>query len=163
VCQIRQPQAELQGAEVNKWHKEQAIQLEMASCVHFRGIQHDLCGAGVNIRELVGGPDLGWGIRIPCLLKDSGKCEVVCEKRELPTHKQAEATVTENDARFDRTMKAVEAAHKHAKDAGLGTGHGGKGSMLCPLGCGGVLHYTVAAVNGHMHAACEKGCMSWME
>lgn len=140
---------------------EQQIRDEMNGCIHFKGIQHDLCGAGVNMRELVGGDDFGWAMRIPCLLIDSFTCTVTCAFRELPTREQAEATVAKHNLQFERTMKAVEAAHTHAKEKGLGQGRGGYGSLLCPLGCGGMLRYTVASVNGHMYAEC--GCVSWME
>lgn len=64
----------------------------------------------------------------------------------------------------DKFMKAHRAAKDHAKQQGLGRGNGGQGRMPCPAGCGGELRYSVASVNGHMHAACStKGCVSWME
>jgi len=136
----------------------------MGLCIHFRGIQHDLCGAGINIRQLVGGDDFGWGIRIPCLVRDAKTCSVTCESRILPTREQAEATVDECDKLLKRTMLAVTLAHEHAKTNGLGVGHGGMSSLPCLLECGGSLKYSVAGINGHMHARCTtKGCVSWME
>jgi len=141
--------------------KEQKIRAEMESCVHFHGIQHELCKAGINIRQLVGGDAFGWARRIPCL--NSKICTVHCDSRKLPTREQAETAVAEQDQQFEKTMKAVEVAHAHAKANGLGVGNGGRRALPCPLECGGELRYSVAGVNGHMHARCENGCVSWME
>lgn len=144
--------------------REYEILSEMGRCEHFTGIQHDTCKAGVNIRQLVGGPDFGWAARLPCLLADSDKCEVQCEKRSLPTRDEAEAAVNEHDTRLAKTMTAVSAAHADAKNKGLGAGYGGQSCMPCPLECGGALNYSVEACNGHIHAACSTpGCVSWME
>lgn len=142
--------------------REHEIAHEMGTCIHFLGIQHAECKVLVNIRELVGGSDFGWAVRIPCIIKDGSA--VVCDRRELRTREQAEAMVDEHKAQFERSMKAVTAAHAHAKTQGFGVGNGGRGELPCPLGCdGGVIRYSVAGVNGHMHAACTKGCTSWME
>lgn len=66
--------------------------------------------------------------------------------------------------RVGKWMKALRAAKDHAKAAGLGRGNGGRGEMPCPAECGGTLRYSVASVNGHMHAACSSSkCVRWME
>lgn len=143
--------------------REESIQHEMRGCVHFTGIQNTLCKAGVNVRELVGGPDFGWGARLPCLLMDSSACEVLCPSRKLPTREEAEAEVARHEASIERLLKASAAAHEHAINLGLGKGAGGRGELPCPLECDGTLRYSVASYNGHMHAACTKGCISWME
>ena len=143
--------------------REHEILSEMGRCEHFTGIQNETCKAGVNIRKLVGGPDFGWATRLPCLLDDSEKCEVQCEKRSLMTRDEAEAAVNEHDTLLAKTIVAVSVAHADAKNKGLGVGHGGVSGMPCPLECGGALNYSVAC-NGHMHAACSSaGCVSWME
>jgi hypothetical protein len=145
-------------------HHEEYVMSAMGRCVHFKGIQHDLCGAGINIRQLVGGPELGWAARLPCLLMDAEKCTVVCESRKLLTRDEAEAEVSKDRERMKRTLKAVAAAHDDAGRKGFKVGLGGADSMPCPLDCGGRLYYRVASVNGHMHAKCETdGCVSWME
>ncbi len=59
-------------------HEEQVLH-EMSGCAHFTGIQNAVCKAGVNIRELVGGADLGWAARLPCLLMDADKCTTPCD------------------------------------------------------------------------------------
>ena len=144
--------------------REEEIKSEMGRCIHFKGIQNEVCKAGVNVRQLVGGPDFGWGARLPCLLMDAGKCEAECASRKLLTREEAETAVKEPDASLKRTLTAVALAHKHADEQGLGEGNGGASELPCPLECGGTLRYRVASYNGHMHAACStKGCVSWVE
>src|SRR5579864_7564965 len=94
---------------------ERRVQHEMDICVHFTGVQNTACEAGVNLRQLVGGPELGWAARLPCLLMDAEKCAVVCPSRKLPSREEAEAEVRRGDAAVSRTLKAVQAAHADAK------------------------------------------------
>ena len=145
--------------------REREIQHEMGECVFFRGIHRDEpCSAGIDIRALVGGPDLGWAVRLPCFLSHSEKCEVVCDKRQFPTREEAEALVAEAEARVERTMKVMQSAHEDAKAKGFKRGNGGASEMPCPAECGGTLRYRVASLNGHMHAACTtESCVRWME
>lgn len=147
----------------SKYHEEEVLH-EMSRCVHFRGIQCDPCAGGVNMRELVGGPDFGWATRIPCLLMDAENCTVVCDKRKLPTREEAEAKVTRSEERHERVMKVLTGTHEHAKAQGYGRSKGGKDSLPCPSGCGGTVHYSVASLNGHIWGKCTtEGCVSWME
>lgn len=143
--------------------REKLVLEEMGKCEHFNGIQNAVCSAGINIRQLVGGDDFGWARRIPCLLDDAPHCEVQCDKRSLNTRQEAEALIAKYEAKQQRTMQAVRAAHEHAKRQGLGSGNGGKGALPCPLDCGGQLHYSVSSVNGHMWGKCDNGCVAWME
>ena len=41
--------------------------MKAGTCVHFTGIQARECKVGVNYRNHVGGSDLGWGLRMPCI------------------------------------------------------------------------------------------------
>lgn len=144
--------------------RERRIVHEMEGCVHFRGIQHETCTVGINLRQLVGGPDLGWARRIPCLLMDADQCEVTCDSRKLPTREEAEVEVIRSDEQMQKTLAAFRAAREDAKAKGYMVGHGGRDSMACPTKCDGTLHYSVAGVNGHMHGRCTtEGCVSWME
>lgn len=46
---------------------------------------------------------------------------------------------------------------KHGKNRGVA------GEMPCPVD-GGTLRYSIASLNGHIHAACSNsGCVRWME
>lgn len=63
-------------------------------CKHFVGGLDQECSLGINVRALVGGPDLGWGRRKPCA-PNSTLCDkdtmVPCEKYEPPTAEEFEA------------------------------------------------------------------------
>ncbi len=81
----------------------------MASNIHcrhwsnpfVRGRREDACAHGINIRELVGGPDFGWSTRRPCVHGSLHRPSeaVTCEKREPYTKKE---------------IADAEAAHKRA-------------------------------------------------
>jgi hypothetical protein len=64
----------------------------------------------------------------------------------------------------NKGIEVVVAAHEDAKKRGLGKGRGGSGEFPCPA-CGtGTVHYSVASVNGHIHAGCTtEGCIRFME
>ena len=80
------------------------------------------------------------------------------------SREEAERNVDERERAFTAAFAAIRIAKADAKTRGLKRGNGGAGELPCPAQCGGTLHYTVAAYNGHMHAACStKGCGSWME
>src|ERR1051326_3435555 len=146
--------------------REQLIANDLTRCVHFTGTVNETCKAGVNYRAVVGGPDLGWGTRLPChgVFEREGVERVGCEHLHKPTLEEAERRVDESE----RRMAILALAHKAAKDdaraKGFKKGHGGVGELACPICDGGRLRYSVAGYNGHMHAACStKGCASWME
>lgn len=40
--------------------------VDSRTCRHFNGLQNKACRAGVNIREMVGGSEFGWALRMPC-------------------------------------------------------------------------------------------------
>jgi len=101
------------------------------------------------------------------------------QKRSVPSSPQYEAikkilpTISMEDfeldyqkaqERHDEVYKRIYAIGKAVTN--IKAKHGktnAKGTMGCPL-CGGKLHYTVAALNGHVWGACEtKNCLSWME
>lgn len=144
---------------------ELQVKAETMTCRHFNGVQHDCCKAGVNYRGLAGEPALGCMTRIPCLLawEPKGGPMAKCEKRDTFTHAEAEQMIIDREAAFASHMLVFRAAHDDAKARGLKRGHGGQSDMICPI-CGGVLRYSVAGYNGHMHAQCEtEGCVQWME
>ena len=153
------------GADLRKQRdRDLSIKGEQHTCKHFTGIHRDVCKAGVTYRTLVGGPDLGWATRIPCIVSTLTKEPVSCEQREYPTVEEATAEVDAHEAAIERTMQAHRAAHDDAKAKGLKAGHGGAGSCPCPVSEKGRISYAVASYNGHMHARCEtEGCVSWME
>lgn len=151
-------------AEKKTEQKERSILRIMSTCVHFTGIQHDSCKAGVNYHSQFG-DGAGCFANIACTqayprtdvpMKD-------CPKHLLPNREQAEAEEDERAARSKRGFEAMNAAHADAKAKGFGVGNGGASEMKCPLCTDGLLRYSVASCNGHMHAGCTNGCISWME
>lgn len=132
--------------------------MKRGSCKYFNGVQNKVCDAGVNYRELVGGPDAGWCRRMPCHKSDGSS--VVCEKRQDPTASEIAEHRAMIDAAMDR-MKKVFPLISRVKREHKGTSW--KGVEACPV-CGGRLHMTHAATNGHVWGQCEtSGCVSWME
>jgi hypothetical protein len=81
---------------------EEKVQQEMNRCIHFNGVQHDKCEAGVNYHELLGdGP--GCFAHLPCLKDDSGT--VVCPKREFCSRETAETNVNEHEAHIKQFLE----------------------------------------------------------
>lgn len=65
---------------------------------------------------------------------------------------------------IENTLTAMKAAKADAKQNGFRTGAGGASSIGCPSCESGKLSYSVASVNGHMHARCSTpDCVAWME
>lgn len=61
------------------------------------------------------------------------------------------------------SLLAIAAVSEDAKAKGLKKGHGGTGSIECPI-CKGRLNYSVASHNGHIWGACQNPtCVSWMQ
>jgi len=71
--------------------------MRAGTCKHFTGCGiagKEVCSAGVNYREHVGGPDLGWCARLPCLKHENAP---PCEKYEEPTPEEVAAHEAETD------------------------------------------------------------------
>lgn len=148
--------------------KEQLILKAQTGCRHFNGVQHGCCKAGVNYRELIGGPDIGWALKIPChgkqIFSHAKEPIVPCDKFNSMGKEEAERYAELVINRHEITIGAMLAAQKHATSLGLKKGNGGRGEMPCPACKTGTLRYSVASVNGHMHAACsDQTCISWMQ
>lgn len=128
-------------------------------CVHFTGVQHQSCAAGVKYDDVKDTTKRPYAF--PCF-KDDGCTS--CEKRRFPTEDEVNRELEERDASFKRMMAASRAAHDDAENRGLRKGCGGQGSVKCPCCSDGTIHYQVAGYNGHMHARCSTtDCVSWME
>lgn len=132
-------------------------------CSHYRGTVEKTCKAGVDLRELVGGPDLGWATRLPCYdfaeKKPNGPV-VKCERFAEPTSEELAAEEAAIEAACDRMEKAATVVQKIKAD---NRGKNAGGVVECPV-CGGKLHWSHAACNGHVWGKCETdGCLAWME
>lgn len=137
------------------------------TCVHFNGMGLDRkrrCEAGVNYRELVGGPDLGWCTRAPCIKLGGTQRDpaavVPCERYLEPTAEQIAQSKAERAARstqFQLAFPLIERVKRERR------GSNWSGVVECPA-CKGKLHISHARSNGHVHGRCESaGCLHWME
>jgi hypothetical protein len=64
------------------------------------------------------------------------------------------AELLEKHRKAEEVVKAFRVKYK---------GKGGHERVKCPI-CGGSLHLSIAAYNGHVWGVCETvGCLAWME
>lgn len=126
-------------------------------CKHYNGLglfRREPCGAGVDVREMVGGDDCGWIKRTPCQLNNDASFE--CEHRVFPTAAEVEA----KEAEWDRAISRALEARTAIIDAGAKPGT--SGSIDCPA-CGEELNWSMAG-NSHVHARCKSdNCVAFME
>lgn len=83
------------------------------SCVHFRGVQHDTCLAGVSMLSVR--DDSGEGpYRWPCVpsLRPGETCATTCERREFPTAEQ----IAEYEQKIATVMRKLEEGVCHQCD-----------------------------------------------
>lgn len=120
------------------------------TCRHFTGVQNKTCKAGVDYEAVS---------PIPCIDKyRKGDC--TCDKYEEPSQAEIDEWQAFLDERMEMHRKvgpvivAIKREHK---------GKSWQGVVECPC-CGGKLHVSHAAYNGHVHGRCEtEDCISWME
>ena len=89
--------------------RQEKIEKEMNRCVHFTGIGDASCKAGVNYRQMVGGPDYGWATRLPCFRDERKDDTAVCESIQHPTEAEATVTVESNDAAVAEMIRKLYA------------------------------------------------------
>jgi hypothetical protein len=131
------------------------------TCIHYKGGPQAVCAAGVNIREHVGGPDFGWGCRMPCHKRSFSGVDVSekvpCALYLEPTAEQIAAHEEKFMKLTERSVIAVDAIRKDA--AGK---RGVVGKVECPA-CKGILRYGVA-LNNHIKAICStEGCINFIQ
>ncbi len=145
-------------------------------CMHFNGMQHELCKRGVRYDRFKPGK--------PCiqLLHKSARGgtylragEVPAETKPFPgaqakeccpfyaelSAKEVQDERAASDAHLEKTIAAIKVAGawrvrpKPAQDR--------SGTVECPV-CKGKLHLSQSAYNGHVHGKCETAdCVAWME
>lgn len=123
-------------------------------CIHFNGVQCGICHAGVPYSQF-----RLFGKGLPCI-RYPDESPPTCDKRESPTDEVVAKELAEHEAfeaRFSKTLPIIARVKKEHKN------NNWRGIETCPV-CGGKLHLSHAAFNGHVHGRCEtEGCMSWME
>lgn len=150
-------------------------------CVHFNGVQNQCCEAGVNYEEAFGKRDTETQ-RSPCLVewksheridgktvpiwKPWGRPEqqiIPCAKFRLPTAEEIAADEAEFQSHLAR-MRVVFEVVKPWRSWTRKNRVAKQEIIDCPTKCGGKLHLSQAAYNGHVWGRCTTtDCVSWME
>jgi len=126
-------------------------------CKHFRGVQHELCIAGINWRKVTGGDSFGIATRMPCFKKNNSPAK--CSHYVEPTQQEIDREEIEFKKLICRMEKAAPIISNWREKLPIGKSE----IIKCPV-CGGKLHLSQAACNGHIHGRCEtKDCLQWME
>jgi hypothetical protein len=132
----------------------------MSKCKYFNGLSNAACKIGIPYVNVKVSRGEGKGYALPCLLDQ----EAHCSECEIPTEVEADAKIAEHEKRFGGMMTARKAI---VDDCGGPWKKGGDqkhGQLSCPVCTTGVLRYSRAAYNGHIHAQCStKSCVAWME
>lgn len=134
--------------------------MKKGTCVHFNGIHNDTCEIGINYTSLVGGREGGWTRHLPCFESNSNDRHVTCDQYREPTEQELADFEEEIQARLkmlNRVMPLILELKREYKrrDATV--------ARDCPI-CGGKLHMSIAACNGHVWGICDTpGCLSWVE
>jgi hypothetical protein len=143
----------------------------MRDCRHYQGHRDTLCGAGVNLRGLVGGPDLGWVIRLPCtaVLREANAARselpcVYCERFDPLTEAETAAAEEETQALIKdslQRMRLLDPIFATLKQTYRG--QDARGILVCPC-CQGALHWQHSRHNGHVWVRCATpDCVAIME
>ena len=149
------------------------MKMKQGHCVHFTGIGNPCCSIGVNYRKHVGGSQMGWALRLPCILETSASLKTLSEEQRAEVEKKITCAYYR-----EPTAKEIadsEHAHKTAIEKLMLTiplcarikrehkGQSWQGVEECPV-CKGKLHLSHSGVNGHIWGKCEtKGCIKWIE
>ena len=152
--------------------REETIAFEMNYCQHYKpqhgiGNNANWCQAGCDreaVRVQPSMEDKARGVfGQPCLsghlLPDA---TAVCSKWIRRTREMGEARADRIEASI-RAMELVGPVVAQWRSWSKRNRVGKAEVIECPA-CKGRLHLSQAAINGHVHGACEtKGCVSWME
>lgn len=128
-------------------------------CKHFNGIHHATCEQGVSYAEMRRQGEHG---KLPCLRPmQDGEQRDLCPLREEPTAEDLDRQEAMAQA-FLKTLQIVMAALRPIRAEYRG--RDGAGQIPCPLGCGGMLSWSLSGLNGRMHVRCTtQGCIWWKE
>jgi hypothetical protein len=119
-------------------------------CIHFNGIMNDVCRAGViypNTKNL------------QCI-RNGDNWKSSCSKCEMPDEEYIDSIESEINKSIERMEKIDPLVNR------IKTKYKGKdwtGIEICPI-CGGKLHMSHVAYNGHTAGKCETvDCVAWLE
>jgi hypothetical protein len=132
--------------------RDQQIEKYAKKCVHFTGMQHDKCDAGVVYKTITEGRKFN---EFPCF----GECPNLCDKFQAIGIDAAKKYFEEADAQFAAITLARNAiTNKEGGNRSV------TGAVSCPVCKSNLtLRYAIAS-NGHIHASCATpDCVRWME
>lgn len=133
------------------------VKRHMNRCAHFTGIQHGTCAAGISYASMREAKTETTPFRFACFQDEAQG--LVCDAARWPTREEAEARERHVHERYQQINNARKAIIAHA-----GGKRGVRSQLPCPICKTGTLHYSIAGLNGHVHAGCTtKECVSWME
>ena len=129
-------------------------------CVHFNGIQNEVCKVGVKYEDVA-----VHGSGLPCVcIGNRGGESIPCAQRRYPNAEELAARKADIERLSVIGEKVMAAITADAEAKGYRRGNGGSGEVACPACADGKLAYRVAGYNGHRHAKCSTaGCVSFME
>jgi hypothetical protein len=162
--------------------------MDTGECIHWNGLgigDEKCCDAGVNYVEQFGS-DPGIFLRLPCvryftvpahgrgtyvkpgeptIQKEHdrhGQAMIPCDKFIAATQEQVDADRLETEHHMDKMRLVIGTVSKWR--TWTKKNRVAKEEVIkCPS-CGGKLHLSQAAYNGHVWGQCEtKDCVSWME
>ena len=132
------------------------IEQTLNKCKNFNGMVNGQCKAGVTYADVRVVTE-GKPHRYPCWISDG--CTSGCQHAVFPTQEEAE----ERERKVQKSMENYTTA-RNAIVAHTEGKRGVAGSIECPVCKTGVLRFSIAGCNGHIHAKCNsEGCVSWME
>lgn len=141
--------------------------MKVGTCIHFNGVQHDQCDAGVNYDSFA--PAKRMRSELPCIKVLGGlpswDGEKSCPLYLDPTPEQIKAFEFDLEKAIEGVAISRNAIIEHTHyDFKARPRRGGHGTIDCPV-CGtGQMSYTISGYNGHMSARCTtKDCVNWIE
>ena len=137
--------------------------MRIGDCKNFRGIQHDMCKANIDMRKL-SGVEPGMLTRIPCLSMHSDKHCIACSSYDPQTQEDVDRHEAESKEMIDKFIIELNVLRPLIEKLKSEHSEGAAGSVPCPVCSEGELSYTVSGVNQHVHMSCSKdGCVRFME
>lgn len=131
-------------------------------CIHYNGVYNpmikpNVCEKGIAYRELVGGENSGWIIRLPCFKEH--KTDIKCELYLEPTSEQ----LKEWEDKWEKELEKVEIAMSLLGILKEENPDGGSGTQKCPC-CRKELLWSISPTNNHGRLVCEtENCVNIIE
>lgn len=143
-------------------HQKNLVREQLAkSCSHFTGVGAKTCKVGICYRELVGGEEFGWVVRIPCITTEGTDHEhvVQCNKYDAMSDEEIDAAIVDMEEADCKITLFFEWFAPIRETAERGCVH----EDTCPV-CGKAIRYSLAVSNGHARVQCAtEDCINFIE